>query len=142
MQKVRIMALGGLDEDGKNMYVIEIADDIFVVEAGIKYPESSQLGVEYIITDFSYLVENKKRIKGVFITHGHDDVMSALPFLLKEIDVDIYATALTAKYIEPYIDSRKRVRIIKRNDDITIAGHKIHSFPVMQSIADGIGLAF
>ena len=97
MQKVRIMALGGLDEDGKNMYVIEIDEDIFVIEAGIKYPESAQLGVEYIIPDFTYLKENSKRIKGIFITHGHDDVMSALPFLLKEIDLDIYATALTAK---------------------------------------------
>ena len=142
MQKVRIMALGGLDEDGKNMYVIEIDEDIFVIEAGIKYPESAQLGVEYIIPDFTYLKENSKRIKGIFITHGHDDVMSALPFLLKEIDLDIYATALTAKYIEPYIDSRKRVKIIKRNDNITVAGHLIHSFPVMQSIADGIGLVF
>ena len=79
MQKVRIMALGGLDEDGKNMYVIEIADDIFVVEAGIKYPESAQLGVEYIIPDFSYLVENKKRIKCVFITHGCVRVMVTHP---------------------------------------------------------------
>ena len=70
MQKVRIMALGGLDEDGKNMYVIEIADDIFVIEAGIKYPESAQLGVEYIIPDFTYLIENKKRILSKVICHN------------------------------------------------------------------------
>ena len=141
------MALGGLDEDGKNMYLVEIDGDIFVVEAGIKYPnESEQLGIEYIIPDFSYLKENKDRIKGIFITHGHDDVMMALGHLLKEIDADVYATPLTAKLIEGEFTKHKiknkRVKIIKRQDIISVAGHKVHFFPVMQSIADGIGIAF
>ena len=147
MQKIRLMALGGLDEDGKNMYLIEIDDDIFVVEAGLKYPsESEQLGIEYIIPDFTYLIENKDRVKAIFISHGHDDVMMALGHLLKEIDIEVYATALTAKIIDFELKkhkiNNKRVNIIRRKDDFEIAGHKIHSFPVMQSIADGIGLAF
>ena len=147
MQKIRLMALGGLDEDGKNMYLIEIDDDIFVIEAGLKYPsESEQLGIEYIIPDFTYLIENKDRVKAIFISHGHDDVMMALGHLLKEMDVEVYASALTAKMIEAELKkfkiNNKRINVIRRKDDFEIAGHKIHSFPVMQSIADGIGLAF
>ena len=143
MSKVRIMALGGLDEDGKNCYVLELDEDIFVIEAGIKYPESEQLGVEYIIPDFSYLIKNAERVKGVFISHGHDDVMSALPFLLKEADFDIYATSLTAKLIEKSLpNTKKRINILKREEKLVVSGHTIYTFPVMQSIADGIGLVF
>ncbi len=144
MEKVRLMALGGLDEDGKNMYCIEIDNDIFVVDAGLKYPENQQLGVEYVIPDFEYLIENKDRVKGIFITHGHDDVMKALSHVLKACDFDVYATALTAKIIEEDLPktSKKRINILRRDGTYTIAGHKIHTFPVMMSIADGIGLIF
>lgn len=142
MQKVRIMALGGLDEDGKNMYCLEIGGDIFIVEAGIKYPESEQLGIEYIIPDFSYLELNKDRVKAIFITHGHDDVSSALSFLLKTVDAEVYASPLTAKMIEKMLPPKKRVHVIKRSDDLVVAGHIIHTFPVMQSIADSFGIIF
>lgn len=142
MQKVRIMALGGLDEDGKNCYVVEFNEDIFVIEAGIRYPETEQLGVEYIIPDFTYLIENKDRIKGIFISHGHDDVMSALPFLLKEIDTEIYATELTAKILDNTLPNKKRINILRRNDKVQIGNITVHTFPVMQSIADGVGFIF
>ncbi len=141
------MALGGLDEDGKNMYLVEIDGDIFVVDAGLKYPsETEQLGIEYIIPDFTYLIEHQDRVKGVFISHGHDDVMYALGHLLTQIDVPVYATALTAKLLE--IEFRKHklnnkfIHVIKRNDSIKVGNHVIHTFPVMQSIADGVGFAF
>ena len=144
MEKIRLMALGGLDEDGKNMYCIEINDDIFVVDAGLKYPDNQQLGVNYIIPDFSYLIENKDRVKAIFITHGHDDVMMAISHILKEADFDVYATALTARIIEDEFpkNSKKRVKVIRRNEKLNINGHIIHTFPVMLSIADGIGLIF
>ena len=144
MEKVRLMALGGLDEDGKNMYCIEIDDDIFVVDAGLKYPDNQQLGVEYIIPDYSYLIENKERVKGIFITHGHDDVMKALGHILKEADFEVYATPLTAKIIEDELpkNSKKRINIIRREGRVEVAGHVIHTFPVMMSIADGVGLIF
>ena len=147
MQKVRLMALGGLDEDGKNMYLVEIDGDIFVVDAGLKYPnENEQLGIEYIIPDFTYLLEHKDRIKGIFISHGHDDVMSALPHLLLQLDADVYATALTARILEEEFKrhklKNKHIHIIKRKQLIETAGHKIRTFPVMQSIADGVGFAF
>lgn len=147
MQKIRLMALGGLDEDGKNMYLVEIDGDIFIVDAGLKYPnENEQLGIEYIIPDFTYLIEHKDRVKGVFISHGHDDVMSALAHLLEVIDVEVYTTALTAKLLEMDFTSHhlknKHINVVKRNDTFKVAGHTIHTFPVMQSIADGVGFAF
>lgn len=145
MEDIKIMALGGLDEDGKNMYVVEINQDIFVMECGLKYPDpKEQLGIEYIIPDFRYLIENKHRVKGIFISHAHDDVMKALPHLLKEADFDVYATALTAKLIENELKSHKiknKVKIINRSQTFEVAGHKIITFPVMQSIADGVGIA-
>ena len=147
MQKIRLMALGGLDEDGKNMYLVEIDGDIFVVDAGLKYPsESEQLGIEYIIPDYTYLLEHKDRVKGAFISHGHDDVMSGLGHLLAQADFEVYATALTAKLLE--IEFRKHklknkhINVIERHDTFKVSGHTIHTFPVMQSIADGVGFAF
>ena len=141
------MALGGLDEDGKNMYLVEIDGDIFVVDAGLKYPsESEQLGIEYIIPDFTYLLEHKDRVKALFISHGHDDVMSAIGHLLSLMDIEVYATALTARILEEEFRrfklKNKHVHIVKRNDTFTVAGHVVHTFPVMQSIADGVGFAF
>lgn len=92
---VRLFALGGLDEDGKNMFVIEIDGDIYIVESGMKFPDyKGALGVEYIIPDISYLKEHEDKIKGILITHGHDDVMGALPHLLKEIKTDVYVSPL------------------------------------------------
>ncbi len=146
MQKVRLMALGGLDEDGKNMFVVEIDENIYIVDAGLKYPnESEQLGIEYIIPDFTYLIKNKDRLKACFITHGHDDVMMALSHLLKEVDIPVYATALTSKILQNIFRKhklKKMINIIKRKDTVKIGKQIIHSFPVMQSIPDGIGLSF
>ena len=146
MQRVRIMVLGGLSEDGKNMAVIEIDQDIFVVDCGLKYPNSEQLGVQCIIPDFTYILENKDRVKAVLITHGHDDVMAALGYLLQEADLPVYATPLTAKILGRQFDAlgirNKHVNILRRNSDVTIAGHKIHTFSVTQSIPDCIGIAF
>ena len=99
-EKVRIFALGGLDEDGKNMLCIEVDDQIYIIEAGIKFPDAKEsLGIEFIIQDFSYLLENKDRIVGVIITHGHDDVMGALPYLMKNIKANIYTSPLASKAI-------------------------------------------
>ena len=120
-EKVRIFALGGLDEDGKNMLCIEVDDQIYIIEAGIKFPDAKEsLGIEFIIQDFSYLLENKDRIVGVIITHGHDDVMGALPYLLKQIKVDVYTSPLTAKMIQKTLRKEKitgiKIHPIKRND--------------------------
>ena len=145
MSKVSLFALGGLDEDGKNMYVVEVDNSIFILECGLKYPEKDKLGIEMIIPDFTYLKENEKRIKGVFITHGHDDVMAALPSLLKVIDVPIYTAPLTAILLEKLFKKEKitnyEIHRIKRNGSFKIDNFKIKTFGVTQSIMDGFGIA-
>ena len=96
MCKIKIFGLGGLNENGKNCYVVEVDNDIFVFDAGLKYATGNLLGIDYIIPDFSYLIKNKKRIKGVFITHGHQENMGSVVDLLNQIPtLKIYATKFT-----------------------------------------------
>ncbi len=96
MSKIKIFGLGGLDEDGKNAYVIDIDNSLFIFDCGLKYASGNLLGIDYIIPDFTYLIENKKRIKGLFLTHGHRENVGAVKDLLKEIpNLKIYATKFT-----------------------------------------------
>ena len=97
MSKIKIFGLGGLSESGKNSYVIEVDDEIFVFDAGIKFASGNLLGIDYIMPDFSYLVKNKKRIKGLFITHGHEDHIGGIPFLLQAINIPVIYTPKIAK---------------------------------------------
>ncbi len=145
MNQVRIFALGGLDEDGKNLTVVEINQDLFVIDVGLKYPDKDRLGVEIIIPDFKYLIENKQRIKGIFITHGHDDAMAALPYLIKQVNLPIYTTPLTAKLIEKLFKEEKlsdyQIKVIKRDDNLNIGKVNIRTFSLTHSIADAFGIA-
>ena len=145
MENIRLFALGGLDENGKNLYVIEINNEIFLIEAGIKYPETEQLGVEMIIPDFDYLIKNQDRIKALFITHAHDDVMAALPYLLKQINIPVYTTPLTAELISnmAHKEGLRNLKIhrVKRSGEFKIGNIKVRSFGVTHSIADAFGVA-
>lgn len=145
MNEVRIYALGGLDEDGKNLTVVEINQDIFIIDVGLKYPDGQHLGVEFIIPDFKSLVEKKNRIKGIFITHGHDDAMSALPYLIKQANLPIYTSALTASLLEDLFKENGvkdyTIKVIKRNDAFVLDGTHIKTFGLTHSIADAFGIA-
>lgn len=146
MEKIRFFTLGGNDEDGKNILIVEIDDEIYVLDSGVAYPQSAEfLGVEIIIPDFSYLVENKDRVKGIFITHGHDDVMGALPYLVKEIKAPIYTTPLTAMMIEDVFKKNKikkyKINQIKRSSNFKIGKRKFIAFSLTHSIPDTFGLA-
>ena len=113
MSKIKIFALGGLNEVGKNMYVVEVDNDIFVFDAGLKYADDKMLGVDYIIPNYDYLKENKKRIKGVFITHGHDAQMGALSDILLDISsLKIY------EYMPGFIHSK----IVVSDDNVATIG--------------------
>lgn len=143
---VKIFALGGLDEDGKNMYVVEINDDIFILEAGIKYPESSLPGIDIIIPDLTYLEENKNRIKAYIITHGHDDNMGSLSYALKSAPAPVYCSAVTCNMIK---DNFRRYRenpkvdfhVVNSSDSITIANRKFKFFSTSHSVAQSFGVA-
>ena len=108
MSKIKICALGGLNEKGKNMYIVEVDNDIFIFEAGLKYASDDLLGIDYIIPNFDYLVENKERIVGLFITHGHDEQMGAISDLLTYLpDIKIYGGKFTMEIIKQDLDQNK-----------------------------------
>lgn len=145
MEDIKVFALGGLDEDGKNCYVIEIDKDIFVIECGLKYPDTDKLGIEMIIPDFKYLQENKERVKGVFITHANDDVMAGVVRLTKLIQAPIYTAPFTARIIEKRLKEEKikkyKIHEIQRNDVFKIGKISVRTFGITNSIVDAFGIA-
>ena len=145
MDRIRICALGGLDENGKNMLVVEINSEIILVEAGIKFPESEQLGIEFIIPDFSYLLENKNRIKGIFVTHGHDDVSRALPYLLKQINIPVYTGAMSANVLRDLLRQEGltefKINKVNRTDQVKVGNIMVRTFAMSHAYPDNFGIA-
>jgi len=143
---VRIFALGGLDENGKNMYVVEINDDIFVLEAGMKYPESTMPGIDIIIPDYTYLIKNKDRVKAYIITHGHDDCMGSITYACKDVPAPIYCSKVTSEMIK---DTARRYRqntkldfhIVDTTSDVMIEGREFRFFSTTHSVAQSMGVA-
>lgn len=143
---IKIGAIGGLDENGKNCFIIEVDNDIFVIEAGLKYPDKFTLGIDYIVPDFTYLKENAKRVKAVIVTHAHDDIYGSVPYLLNCLNIPCYLTSNTLTLMkadfESFCDfSKYDFRIVKPSDDITISGHLFHLFSTTHSAADSFGFA-
>ncbi|CAM3582645.1 ribonuclease J [Erysipelothrix urinaevulpis] len=145
MDLIKFYALGGLDEDGRNMSVIEINDELYIVDVGLKYPENETLGVESQIPDFSHVLKNKENVKGIFITHGHDDVMGALPYLMKELKAPIYTTPLIALMIQDLLREHKikntKIFRIKKNGRFKVQGRNCVAFALTHSIPDSMGIA-
>lgn len=144
-ENVRIVALGGLDEDGKNMTCVEINGDIYIIEAGLKFPDAkAALGVEFIIPDFGWLQERADHVKAIIITHGHDDVMGALPYLLKTVKADVYASPFTASIIAKKLKQEHitgvRIKNVGRNDVKRIGGRQVVFFPLTHSYPQAFGL--
>ena len=145
--KIRVFALGGLDERGKNIVVVEINYDIFIIDAGIKHPDRSLPGVDLIIPDYRYLLENKNRVKAYLVSHGHNEQMGAIPFMYKDIKAPIYCSKATAAMISGYgLNYLKKpvnfnFEIVNPSDDVVIAGHKIHFFQTCHSMICSSGIA-
>ena len=137
MSKIKLFALGGLNEVGKNMYIIEVDNDIYVFEAGLKYADDKLLGVDYIIPNYDYLIENKDRIVGLFVTHGHDEQIGAIADILKDIpDLKIYAGKFTLEIINQELEEEKiKANLIELKAHKKVIFGKNSIFPIQVSHA-------
>lgn len=143
--KVAIFALGGVGEIGKNMYVVQYADDIIVIDAGLKFPEEDMLGIDVVIPDISYLMENRDKVRGILVTHGHEDHIGGLPYVLKHLNVPVYATKLTLGLIENKLREANSLgetkRILITPDSVVDFGSiQASFFRTNHSIPDSVGI--
>lgn len=147
MEKIRVVALGGLCENGKNCYCIEVDDDIFVIDCGLKFPSANNPGIDFLIPNFDYLRKNADRVKAVIVTHGHDDQYGALPYLLNLINVPVYASSTTITMIR--MDYGKKFRrfgtyhfvTVIPSSTVVIAGHTFDFFSTAHGISNSFGFA-
>ena len=142
-----IFALGGLNEIGKNMYAVQQANDILIIDCGNKFPDESLPGIDLIIPDITYLLDNKDKIRALIVTHGHEDHIGGIPFFLKKLNVPVYATRFTLGLIELKLREHKILREtelieIDSNSDLKLGGIGVNFFKVTHSIPDCLGIVF
>lgn len=146
MSDIKLIALGGVRENGKNLYVVEVNDSIFILDAGLKYPENEQLGVDEVIPNLDYLIENKKRVQGIFLTHGHADAIGALPYILSEMKVPVFGSPLTIELAKLFVKKNNNVKkfnqfhVIDAETEIEFADATISFFKTTHSIPESLGI--
>jgi ribonuclease J len=144
--KLKVIPLGGLGEIGKNMMALEYENDIIIIDAGLMFPEEEMLGIDLVIPDFSYVTERKGKVRGIIITHGHEDHIGALPYLLPQLNnVPVYSTKLTNGLIRVKLKERKtregvNLKVLSHGRQITLGKFRIELFPVCHSIPDASGV--
>ncbi|NLB51020.1 MAG: ribonuclease J [Clostridiaceae bacterium] len=146
-KSLRVIPLGGMREIGKNMTVFEYGDDMVVIDCGMAFPDTRMPGIDIIIPDFTYLRENRDKLRGIIVTHGHEDHIGALPWLLKEFDIPVYASPMAMKLLEiklsntrPKIVSKK-LQVIRAGETLNIGDFSIEFVHVNHSIADAVSIA-
>ena len=146
MSNIKLIALGGVRENGKNLYIAEVDESIFVLDVGLKYPENEQLGVDFVIPNMDYLFENKDRIAGVFLTHGHADAIGALPYLLAETKVPVFGSELTIELAKLFVKGNDTVKkfndfhVIDEDTEIDFGGTVVSFFKTTHSIPESLGI--
>jgi ribonuclease J len=144
--KVKIIPLGGLGEIGKNLTVFEYEEEIVIIDCGMSFPDEELLGIDLVLPDITYLLRNKDKIKGIFITHGHEDHIGGLPYVLKQINVPVYATKLTLGLIESKLQEHNilsdcTLNMVKPGEMVEIGNFKIEFIRTNHSIADSVSIA-
>ena len=129
-KKLKVIPLGGLQEIGKNITAFECDEEIIVVDCGLAFPEDEMLGVDLVIPDVSYLVKNKEKVRGIVLTHAHEDHIGALPYVIKELDVPVYGTKLTLglvgnKLIEHKLKDKVRLQTVKQGQTIQLGAFEV-----------------
>lgn len=145
-KKLKIIPLGGLQEIGKNITVFEYGDDIIVVDCGLAFPEDEMLGIDMVIPDVSYLSKNKDKVRGIVLTHGHEDHIGALPYVLREINVPVYGTKLTLGLLEYKLEehgmlSDVTLNVVQQGQTVDLGVFKVEFIRSTHSIADAVALA-
>ena len=143
MSKIKIFSLGGLNENGKNMYVVDVDDNIFIFDAGLKYGNDKMLGIDYILPDYTYIKENKDKIKGIFLTHGHDSNMGATADILYDMpDLPIYATKYTIEILKIDLEENNikatNLKEIRPHSKLTFGDLAVFPISVTHSIPDAV----
>ncbi|EZP78095.1 beta-lactamase [Parageobacillus genomosp. 1] len=145
VEKIRVFSLGGVGEIGKNMYVVELDDDIFVIDAGVMFPEDEMLGIDKVIPDISYLVERQDRIKAIFLTHGHEEHIGAIAYVLKKISAPVYGTKLTLGLAEAILKEQgvmnAKLHEIRSDSEVLFDKAKVTFFRTIHSIPDSVGIS-
>lgn len=145
-KKLKVIPLGGLGEIGKNITVFEYGEDILVVDCGMAFPDDEMLGIDLVLPDITYLIKNKDRIKGIVVTHGHEDHIGALPYVLKEVNVPVYGTRLTLGLLEYKLEehgilSNCKLQTVMQGQTIELGVFKVEFIRSTHSIADAVALA-
>ncbi|MDR0917112.1 MAG: ribonuclease J [Oscillospiraceae bacterium] len=145
-EKLKIISLGGLGEIGKNLTVYEFGDDMIIVDTGLGFPDDEMYGVDIVIPDITYLIKNKDRIRGIVLTHGHEDHIGALPYVMREIHVPVYATPLTAglctiKLAEHGLDKTTELIVMHAGEQVKLGVFRVEMIRINHSIPDAVSLA-
>jgi ribonuclease J len=144
--KIKVFALGGVGEIGKNMYVVDTGEEIFVMDSGLMFPKEEMLGIDIVIPDVTYLKENLERVTGIFLTHAHEDHIGGLPYVLRQVPVPVYGTRLTLGLVEAKLKEAGLLRstelnLIETNQKLSFNSAKVSFFHVNHSIPDAVGIA-
>ncbi|AMB98983.1 Zn-dependent hydrolase [Aerococcus urinaehominis] len=145
MSNIKIAALGGVHENGKNMYLVEVDESIYILDCGLVYPPEEMLGIDVMIPDFNYLVENSDRIAGVFLSHGHPDAIGGVPYLIQELELPVFGTELTIELVKLQarqlgIKNYKDFHVINVNNEIDFGDVVVKFFKTTHSVPDSVGI--